>query len=373
MTPRKRVVLVVAALALVVGVAFAFQPANAATTLDPIAVAQVQLANCQLLAAHPTSSAQRTRALNCVADQTAILKLLQPQVTPSTTPPVATTPPVTPSPSATPTPSPTLTVPPSTTPPPTTTPPGIGSFATGPAAGAGLPPGTALVPLQGRLQANSTYTGVAVPAAALGTVTVSGLTLRNCTLAAGVVFTGNNVTVDHCTIRGGVSLSGGDNFVFTGNDVVGWDDGLHITSDSGPVVSVKVAGNWIHQPSPTCADHSDGVQLLGVAGAVFTGNVIDLGPWFFCGGDPDNSPLNGAFQIEVTQGPVNGVVIDHNLLNGGGYTLRVYAGCQGVHLTNNAFGRNAHWGPFDILKAGTGVVEFSGNTWLDTGGAIAPA
>lgn len=368
---RRRITLTLSAAATVVAAAFVLiQPAGAASGLDPIAVAQLQLSNCQLLAAHSTSSAQRTRAQQCVADQQRILALLV-QVTPSTTPPVATTPPVTPSPTVPPTTPPVTTPPPTTVPPttpPPTTPAGIGSFATGPAGGAGVPPGTALVPLQGRLQANSTYTGVSIPASALGNVTVSGLTLRNCVLAAGVVFSGDNVTVDHCTIHGGVSLSGGDNFVFTANDVTGWDDGLHITSDSGPVNTVKVTGNWIHQPSPTCADHSDGVQLLGVAGAVFSGNVIDLGHWISCGTDPGDGPLNGAFQIENTQGPVSGVTVSGNLLNGGGFVFRAYAGTQLDAVTGNGFGPDAQFGPADTKQATIGT--WSGNYVVATGAVV---
>jgi len=366
-TKRPAIIVTFAALTLVVGAAFAFTPANATANLDPIAVAQVQLANCQLLAAKTRSgTAQHNRAVACVTDQQAILALLLP-ATPSPTGTGTPSPTGTPTPSPTATPTPTPTIPPTTV-PPTTTPPGIGSFATGPAAGAGVPPGTALVPLQGRLQANSTYTGVTVSSAALGTVSVSGLTLRNCVLNAGVVFTGNNVTVDHCTIHGGVSLSGGDNFTFTGNEVVGWDDGLHITSDSGPVVNVKVTGNWIHLPSPACADHSDGVQLLGVAGAVFTGNVIDLGHWISCGSDPGDGPLNGAFQIENTQGPVTGVTVSGNLLNGGGFTFRAYAGTKLDAVTGNGFGPDQRFGPADTLQATIGA--WSGNYVVATGAAV---
>jgi hypothetical protein len=283
-----------------------------------------------------------------------------------------------PAPTPTPTVAPTTvppttlpaTTPPRTTAPPTTPPAGELSHASV-MAGAGVPSSATLKPLTGALKANTTYDGYAIPASALsGTVGVSGLVLRNCALASGAVFSGNDVTIDHCSIHGGVSLSGGDRFVFTNNAVTGWDDALHITSDSGPVNTVTVRGNWLHAPAPSCSDHSDGIQLLGVTGAQIDHNVIDLGRWIQCGSDPDNGPLNGAFQVEVTQGPVSGVVIDHNWLNGGGYTLRVYAGCQGVHITANAFGRDARWGPFDTLKAGAGVVEFTGNTWEDTGAAI---
>lgn len=370
MNRRTTLTLAAAALTLVAAVAW-IGPASADATPVMPAYLSAGLAECQAQRAVATTSADRAWANTCVRlAQRAVDAWTKANPTPTATATPTATPTVLPTtvPPTTPpaTPPPPTTVPPTTIPP--TTPAGIGTFETGPAGGAGVPPGTALVPLQGRLQANSTYTGVAIPASALGNVTVSGLTLRNCTLGAGVVFSGDNVTVDHCTINGGVSLSGGDNFVFTANDVTGWDDGLHITSDSGPVVTVKVTGNWIHQPSPTCADHSDGVQLLGVAGAVFTGNVIDLGHWISCGSDPGDGPLNGAFQIENTQGPVTGVTVSGNLLNGGGFVFRAYAGTQLDAVTGNGFGPDAQFGPADTKQATIGT--WSGNYVVATGAPV---
>lgn len=245
-------------------------------------------------------------------------------------------------------------------------------------ANAGPAPFVVLKPLTGQLQSGTAgapkiYDGYTIPSGSLqGDLSVHNVILRNCVLASGTVFAGNDVTVDHCTIHGGVSLSGGDRFVFTNNNVTGWDDAVHITSDSGPVKIVSVTGNWLHSPSPACADHSDGVQLLGVENATFRYNVIDLGPWIHCSAtNPDEGPLNGAFQVETTQGPVNNVTIDNNWLNGGGYVLRVYSGCTNIKITNNQFGRDARWGPFDTADAGSGVTTFSGNKYEDNGQTIA--
>src|SRR3954462_7829607 len=107
------IVALLAALALVVGGGLVAPPVGAAG-LDPIAVARVQMANCQLLAAHSTGS-QRTRAQDCVSDQRRIIALL----TPSTPSPTATT---------TPTPAPPTPTPPATTPPTTTPPTSPGGF-----------------------------------------------------------------------------------------------------------------------------------------------------------------------------------------------------------------------------------------------------
>jgi hypothetical protein len=100
-------------------------PASASVNTQ-LATAQDQLANCQLLVAHSMGT-QRTRAQQCVADQQAIIKLLQPatpttqstptpSVTPSDTPPQSPPPSTSPtSPSQTPTTTRTPTAPPSTT------------------------------------------------------------------------------------------------------------------------------------------------------------------------------------------------------------------------------------------------------------------
>lgn len=317
----------------------------------PAAAAPVQVATAD--GTFPLTCVLAGQHLSCEGD----LPTANPTPPPTTAPPT-TTPPVT-------------TPPPTTPPTPTPTPSGIGSFATGPAGGSGIPAGTTLTPFAGNVTSGTTYTARDFTSLPI-TVTASNITFRNCNLPHGVVFTGNNVTVDHCTIHGGISLSGGDNFVFNGNDVTGWDDGLHITSDSGTVFNPKVTGNWIHQPSPTCADHSDGIQVLGVSGALFSGNVIDLGRWIDCsnppGSNPGEGPLNGAFQFENTQGPVSGVIVSRNLLNGGGFILRAYAGTRITSVTGNGFGPDSQFGPADTLQST--ITTWSGNFVVATGATV---
>jgi len=226
----------------------------------------------------------------------------------------------------------------------------------------GYPAGIALTPFSGKLTSDHTYVGVSINAGSLGgNVLASNVTLRNCLINGDVIFAGNNVTVDHCTITGGVSLSGGDNFTFTGNNLYNWSDALHITSDSGPVNKVTVTKNWMHSPHPNCADHSDGMQLLGVNGITITDNIIDLGSWITCGSNPDDGPLNGAFQVENTQGNDLNGIIDHNYLNGGGYTARFYQ-CSAFTFTSNSFGTGAHWGLISVPASNLGCfTNWSGN------------
>lgn len=364
-TRRRRALLAVAAAAVVLAGAAFVGPANAsAAAVAPVMPAYLAsgLAECKAQLAVATSSTDRAWANTCVRlAQRAVDAWTAANPTPTPTPTGTGTPSptATATATATPSPSPTVTPTPTPTPTPTGTPPGIGSFATGPAGGAGAPAGTAFKPLSGAPQSGGTYDGYAIGG---GTITASNIVLRNCSLGD-VVFTGNNVTVDRCTIHGGVSLSGGDNFTFTANDVIGWDDGLHITSDSGPVNTVTVTGNWIHKPSVINDAHEDGVQLLGVNTALFSGNVIDFGPWKV--GPNGNDVYNGAFQIEVTQGVDRNVTIDRNLLNGAGITMRVYAGCVGLQVTDNVFGPDDHYSLTATDTSGGCITAWSGNTRID--------
>ena len=112
---------VLAASVLVTG-AIALSPATAETGMSPLELAQVQRANCQVLLAKATSSAQRTRANQCIADQTVIINALS---APSPSPSATQSPSPSPSPTVQPSPtvSPTATTAPPTTPLGDTTPP----------------------------------------------------------------------------------------------------------------------------------------------------------------------------------------------------------------------------------------------------------
>lgn len=96
-------------------VVLAVGSAAGASVTTQIQTAQDNLENCRLLQANATSTAQRTRARDCVSDQTRILTLLGVPPSTSPTPPAsstpATTPPSTPPPTSTPTTTPTTTPP----------------------------------------------------------------------------------------------------------------------------------------------------------------------------------------------------------------------------------------------------------------------
>jgi len=214
---------------------------------------------------------------------------------------------------------------------------------------------------------NQTYDGALIPAPTSGYWQIYGnnLTFRNCKFNAGVTFYGDNIRVEHCDITGGISLSGTGNVSVLYNNIHGWDDGIHITSDSGPVTNVTVSYNFVHDPiHPTKSEcptdeatpHEDAIQLLGVNGLTVTYNTLDVGPWYLCNGF---DVLNSALQIENTQGPDVNMNINYNYVNGGGITARFYA-CSNTNFIGNRFGKDARYGPF-VVNDKACLVNKTGN------------
>jgi hypothetical protein len=214
---------------------------------------------------------------------------------------------------------------------------------------------------------NMTYDSIKLPTPSAGywTFTGSNLTFKNCIIGGGVVFRGTNIRVEHCDIPGGVSLSGTSNVTMLYNNIHDFDDGIHITSDTGPVSNVTISYNYVHAPAPSCGNHSDAIQLLGVNGLTVTYNTLNMGTWFqVCNQDA----LNSAFQIESTQGLDTNMNLSYNYLNGGGYTARFYA-CASTTFAGNRFGRDYHYGPV-VNQDNACFLDKSGNVWDDSGQAL---
>lgn len=369
---RAAIIATFAALALVVGAVFAFSPANAASGLDPIAVAQVQLSNCQLLAAKTAAgTAQHNRAVACVADQTAILKLLVPAtpsptatVVPTTVPP--TTPPVT-------TPPPT-TVPPTTV-PPTTTPPAQTTNCLPKPSACGFP--------------DATNTGVPTSWAPIKTVngdmsvTTAGATLDGWDIHGCLSIKAANVTVRNSRINADcfyavqslstglvldhdqISCAGGTGtgvtaagYSIIASDISGCENGLNV---GGPVSMVD---SFVHDLTfiSNATTHTDGAQFNQGAGPVtFQHNTIDAGP-----------DSNSAIIMWDEGDPQNhDVTITNNILANGGFTLY----CPRNNASNDVISGNhfvpGFYGPSNGCTAGH--VAWSGNVLDATGAALAGA
>lgn len=190
--PSKRAAIAVIVAALTVlsvgALSFAVPSATAVGGLSPLELAQTQRANCQLLLAHATSSAQATRARQCIADQTAIINALTATPSPSGSP--SSTPP---GPTATPTPSPTTSpVPTGSTPVPTTAPPTLTPTPT-PTGPSGWP------------TPDSTgwrHTGVTLTVVTATIYAGAGQVIDSVEARGGIVVTGNGVTIRRSWVQG---------------------------------------------------------------------------------------------------------------------------------------------------------------------------
>lgn len=215
----------------------------------------------------------------------------------------------------------------------------------------GIPDGTALTPMAG------------------GTVEASG-EIANAVFDSDVVFTGSDLTLRNVRVNGeaiirgdrvqvtgsevaALSISGSDSVTITGTEVFGLTgrDGIHITSDTGPVTGVVIRDCLIHDPKVTATSHYDGIQVRGVDGLTLERVRIDLGAFV-----PQH---NAALFLEDANGGNRNVTVTDSVLLGGGYTLYSFAG--NVAITDSVLA-GGEWGTLFPSSRTQDVVRFSGNT-----------
>lgn len=217
--------------------------------------------------------------------------------------------------------------------------------------GVGVPEGTALTPMAGGIVdasgeiANAVFDSDVV-------FTGSDLTLRNVRVTGEAIIRGDRVQVAGSEF-GALSISGSDDVTVVGTEVFGRTglDGIHITSDTGPVTRVVIRDSLIHSPKVTATSHYDGIQVRGVDGLTLERVRIDLGAFV-----PQH---NAALFLEDANGGNRNVTVTDSELVGGGYTL--YSFASGVRITGTVFG-GGRWGNLFPRSRTGDVVEFSGNT-----------
>lgn len=123
---------------------------------------------------------------------------------------------------------------------------------------------------------------------------------------------------------------------------------------------VSIEASYITQLGYNASSHADGVQVSSGTNVSITGNNFDMP-----GEDPkyNNSQI---FMIKPDAGPIKGLRIEGNWLNGGGYSVNMAGESSDVHIRNNRFGREFNYGPWKL----SGNPELCGNVWDDTGGNI---
>jgi hypothetical protein len=231
----------------------------------------------------------------------------------------------------------------------------------------GVPAGILPVPQEGSI--TTTEHGQVISTIALtGSITVAhdNVQIRNCLIrSAGTAIRINGNTglvVEDCELDGtgattGESIIGDHNYVIRRCNI------HHIGEGPRSNGNVTVEACWMHDFSDFIAQgaHQDGIQITSGDHHRIVGNSIDIGL-------PDGS--NAAIFAGTYGG--DDLVIENNLLAGGGYTVGVHD-YTNIRVVNNRFAiahdpnaaglpSSGWWGPLNLERS-TG--EVSGNVWHD--------
>jgi 3-phytase len=171
------------------------------------------------------------------------------------------------------------------------------------------------------------------------------------------VFEGGSATIEHGEISG-TAASGA---LLTGYDFTARYLNIHHAGTDGinPRQNNVIENNWVHHLGLNPSAHADAVQMTHGSNLVFRNNFFDIPKGVV------ETKSNAAFILKEDSGPISNILIEHNWMNGGNYTI--YArDIDGLRIVDNRFGRDFNYGPKSIDRA----EEWSGNVWDDTGAAI---
>ncbi len=159
--------------------------------------------------------------------------------------------------------------------------------------------------------------------------------------------------------RVGIAFS---NYTARRIDLHSCEDGFRVGDD------VVVEDSYVHDLVTQPGSHNDGIQSDGGQRVMIRNNRVE-----------NHFGQTSAILMSTNIAPIDHIVVENNLLVGGGYIL--YAGTTGggpvpdMRVLNNRFSRaffpkGGYWGPV----TGTGpTTVWSGNVWDDTGQPIGPS
>jgi hypothetical protein len=249
-------------------------------------------------------------------------------------------------------------------------------------ANTGVPAGTTLAPLNGDTTLLATpgevvdskdVTGCLTITA--GDVTLRRFRVRGCArepvISVGYGLTG--VVIEDCEIDGeflnaAAAAVGYDGYTIRRCDIHGTGSGLHMTNN------VVIEDNWVHDLHEGEDSHNDAVLTNGGAHMVVRHNTLE---------NPHTQTAVVALYGDVEA--VVDVVVEDNLLDGGGYTVyggsvagKPYSdGASGIRFTGNRFGRRffpngGRYGPVSGFDPGRPGNLWAGNVWHDSGAPVEP-
>jgi hypothetical protein len=194
------------------------------------------------------------------------------------------------------------------------------------------------------------------------TISASNVTVRNFKIVA----TGNNgikvqdglsgVVIEDGEIEGSAaSAVSGDGF--TARRLYIHDTGADAFSVNNRIV---IEGSYITRIGSREGTHADGLQMTS------GGDVVIRGNYFHMPASDTEHENSQIFMIKPDMGPIDGVTIEGNWLNGGGYSVQVVGTPTNVLVRNNRFGTDYNFGPLRVNENTT----VCGNVWDATGIAL---
>ncbi|MGY1796323.1 DUF4082 domain-containing protein [Geodermatophilus sp. SYSU D00525] len=155
---------------------------------------------------------------------------------------------------------------------------------------------------------------------------------------------------------GNGAVHGNAQMVLLRNDISGTPDGIQQGTGSS-----RFEENVVHDLRSLPGSHNDGIQLYGGDDVVVRGNHIVLD------GPAENQ--NAAVFLSDDGGGFTAPVVADNYLVGGGFVLRLEAGCVGADVTGNDFGPLDGYGEVDVAP-GASVDAWEDNVTAD--GSVLP-
>lgn len=221
----------------------------------------------------------------------------------------------------------------------------------------GVPAGTVLTPTGSITSSSNGQVIENLDVAGKISVTHSNVTVRNCRITSNdslilecVNVTGTAVTVERCYIDcAGLTQTG---ILGTGtfqyNEIVHWDDGIHVTGDD-----CLMLGNYIHSAVSGPEAHFDGIEINGnVSRPIIRGNTILL--------DKDQT---AAINLNDYFGTLFTPLVENNYFAGGAYAIYYTGSVTGGTVRNNVIGSGV-WSYMN--HAGGAPFTQSGNVDADT-------
>ncbi|MCP3390676.1 right-handed parallel beta-helix repeat-containing protein [Bradyrhizobium sp. CCGB12] len=235
----------------------------------------------------------------------------------------------------------------------------------------GVPPGTTLKESDGFVVSSSgaVIEGLDIKGGVV--IDAPNVTLRNCKITYDgfyvVLIKGGvkGTVIQNCELdnlgSGGQCIAGQGSFLR--NNIRNCADGIAVGGND-----TLIEGNYIHDMRGTAASHFDGIQADGnFSHLTIRHNTII-----------NDNIQTSAIMVDNYAGPIDDVLIENNLLIGGGYTVYLNeigkGQLGGGPVTNVTFINNQlagwHWGGLDLRTELGNMPTISGNINKTTGATI---